>query len=151
MQLVVYKWSCCPTYYLQVWDRRTVGRNPRPAGLFVGHTDGMTHLDPKGDGRYLISNCKDHTVKLWDLRNMMAPGAYDPNAARSAGCEFSWYGFLMYMSARFQSDLTFTVAQCSSALVRGCNLKQTPTKPDRVLLCLPSCQLCTRTVPRAMH
>ena len=53
----------------------------------------MTHLDPKGDGRYLISNCKDHTVKLWDLRNMMAPGAYDPAAARKAGCEFSWYAF----------------------------------------------------------
>lgn len=79
--------------HLQVWDRRTVGNNRRPAGLFVGHTDGMTHLDPKGDGRYLISNCKDHTVKLWDLRNMMAPGAYDPAAARKAGCEFSWYAF----------------------------------------------------------
>ena len=81
----------CTGLYMQVWDRRTLGRNPKPAGLFVGHTDGMTHLDPKGDGRYLISNCKDHTVKLWDLRNMMAPGAYNPRAAKDAGCEFSWY------------------------------------------------------------
>ncbi|KAL3157892.1 hypothetical protein ABBQ32_012303 [Trebouxia sp. C0010 RCD-2024] len=77
-------------HLIKVWDRRTLGRNPKPAGLFVGHTDGMTHLDPKGDGRYLISNCKDHTVKLWDLRSMMAPGAYNPTAAKEAGCEFAW-------------------------------------------------------------
>ena len=82
---------------MQVWDRRTLGRNPKPAGLFVGHTDGMTHLDPKGDGRYLISNCKDHTVKLWDLRNMMAPGAYNPRAAKDAGCEFSWYALSQFI------------------------------------------------------
>lgn len=35
---------------LQVWDRRTMGasgRRCRPAGVFVGHTEGITHIDSK--------------------------------------------------------------------------------------------------------
>ena len=36
----------------------------------IGHTEGITHIDSKGDGRYFISNCKDQTVKLWDIRRM---------------------------------------------------------------------------------
>ena len=55
---------------LQVWDRRSMGRRGKPEGSFVGHCEGVTHLDPKGDGRYFISNAKDQTVKLWDLRRM---------------------------------------------------------------------------------
>ena len=38
---------------------------------FPGHVDGIAFLDPKGDGRHLISNSKDQTIKLWDIR-------YDP-------------------------------------------------------------------------
>ena len=30
-------------------------------------------MDPKGDGRYLLSNSKDQTAKLWDLRAMLSP------------------------------------------------------------------------------
>ena len=60
----------------KVWDRRTMatGGGPeggaRPAGVLVGHTEGVTHIDSKGDGRYFISNAKDQTVKLWDVRRM---------------------------------------------------------------------------------
>lgn len=39
----------------------------------MGHTEGLTYIDSKGDGRYVISNSKDQTMKLWDLRKMMAP------------------------------------------------------------------------------
>ena len=59
--------------------------------MFVGHTDGMTHLDPKGDGRYLISNCKDQTIKLWDLRSMMEPRQYNPKLIREEELAFRWY------------------------------------------------------------
>lgn len=44
----------------------------REAGVFLGHTEGLTYVDSKGDGRYVLSNGKDQTAKLWDLRNMMS-------------------------------------------------------------------------------
>jgi WD repeat-containing protein 23 len=56
---------------LKVWDRRSL-RSERPAGMFLGHTEGLTYIDSKGDGRYVISNAKDQTCKLWDLRKMVS-------------------------------------------------------------------------------
>jgi WD repeat-containing protein 23 len=54
----------------QVWDRRALGRSSRPAGVLSGHTEGLTHLDAKGDGRYLLSNAKDQTARIWDIRKV---------------------------------------------------------------------------------
>ena len=56
----------------KVWDRRTLasGAEVRPAGVLIGHTEGITHIDSKCDGRYFISNAKDQSVKLWDVRRM---------------------------------------------------------------------------------
>lgn len=56
---------------LKVWDRRSLS-SMRPAGMFLGHTEGLTYIDSKGDGRYVISNAKDQTCKLWDLRKMIS-------------------------------------------------------------------------------
>lgn len=56
---------------LKIWDRRSLS-SMRPAGLFLGHTEGLTYVDSKGDGRYVISNGKDQTCKLWDLRHMIS-------------------------------------------------------------------------------
>ena len=39
-------------------------------GVLVGHTEGVVHVDAKGDGRSFISNSKDQSIKLWDLRCM---------------------------------------------------------------------------------
>ena len=36
----------------------------------MGHTEGITYVSAKGDGRYVISNGKDQTLRLWDLRKM---------------------------------------------------------------------------------
>lgn len=36
--------------------------------MLAGHMDGITYIDPRGDGRYLITNSKDQTIKLWDMR-----------------------------------------------------------------------------------
>jgi WD repeat-containing protein 23 len=52
----------------KVWDRRCLGE--KPAGILTGHLDGVTFIDSRGDGRYFISNCKDQTIKLWDIRKM---------------------------------------------------------------------------------
>ena len=54
-----------------MWDRRALSRSGKAAGVLVGHTQGLTHLDPKGDGRYLLSNSKDQTAKVWDVRKMV--------------------------------------------------------------------------------
>eukprot|EP01087_Luapelamoeba_hula_P001903 TRINITY_DN116_c1_g2_i3.p1 TRINITY_DN116_c1_g2~~TRINITY_DN116_c1_g2_i3.p1 ORF type:complete len:657 (+),score=79.47 TRINITY_DN116_c1_g2_i3:125-2095(+) len=71
--------------HIRVWDRRCLnastssttppssGGSVKPAGVFVGHTEGVTHVDSKGDGVYLVSNSKDQTAKLWDLRSMSRP------------------------------------------------------------------------------
>lgn len=40
-----------------------------PVSYFIGHLDGVTHIDSKMDGRYLISNSKDQSIKLWDMRS----------------------------------------------------------------------------------
>lgn len=55
--------------HVKVWDRRTlIETSPKPVGVLAGHMDGITFIDSKGDGRYLISNSKDQSIKLWDVR-----------------------------------------------------------------------------------
>lgn len=66
---------------MQVWDRRAL-RGNRPAGVLIGHTEGITHLHPKNDGRYLLSNCKDQTARLWDIRKVPLSPAHAPCAPR---------------------------------------------------------------------
>jgi WD repeat-containing protein 23 len=61
---------------LRVWDRRSMG-DGREAGVFMGHTEGLTYVDSKGDGRYVLSNGKDQMMKLWDLRKMMTTADFD--------------------------------------------------------------------------
>lgn len=52
-----------------MWDERCLYQDQsEPVGLLVGHLDGITYVDSKMDSRYLISNSKDQSIKLWDLR-----------------------------------------------------------------------------------
>lgn len=53
----------------KVWDRRAL-KGGKPVGVLVGHLEGITHVSSKRDGRYLITNSKDQSIKLWDLRSM---------------------------------------------------------------------------------
>ncbi|KAJ8268047.1 hypothetical protein COCON_G00132190 [Conger conger] len=58
----------------KVWDRRTLREDrPEPVGQLAGHSDGITFIHSKGDARYLISNSKDQSIKLWDVRRF-SPG-----------------------------------------------------------------------------
>ena len=61
---------------LKVWDRRSLG-DQRAAGVFLGHTEGITYIDSKGDGRYVLSNGKDQTMRLFDLRKMVSTETAD--------------------------------------------------------------------------
>jgi len=51
--------SASDDHTLKVWDRRSLGASGKPSGVLVGHTEGVTHVSPRGDGRYVISNGKD--------------------------------------------------------------------------------------------
>lgn len=57
---------------IEIWDRRTLGneKNQKSVATMVGHFDGITYIDPKGDGRYFLTNSKDQSVKLWDVRKV---------------------------------------------------------------------------------
>ncbi|CAG9987632.1 unnamed protein product [Clonostachys byssicola] len=94
---IVYSGSDDST--LKVWDRRSMG-DGREAGVFLGHTEGLTYIDSKGDGRYILSNGKDQSMKLWDLRMMMSTDRFrglDPSSVS----RFSGYD---YRSGHYSED-----------------------------------------------
>ncbi|XP_042061953.1 LEC14B protein-like isoform X2 [Salvia splendens] len=61
---------------IKVWDRRCLRPNGKAAGILKGHLEGITFIDSRGDGRYLISNGKDQAIKLWDIRKMTSKHPY---------------------------------------------------------------------------
>ncbi|KAF8910028.1 WD40-repeat-containing domain protein [Gymnopilus junonius] len=63
--------------FIKVWDRRSLGESRKPSGVLVGHTEGITYVSAKGDGRYVISNGKDQALRLWDLRKMRSSSEFD--------------------------------------------------------------------------
>lgn len=62
--------------FLQVWDRRCLNAEGKPVGVLMGHLEGITFIDSRGDGRYLISNGKDQAIKLWDIRKMSSNASW---------------------------------------------------------------------------
>ncbi|XVE82012.1 hypothetical protein DITRI_Ditri15bG0112900 [Diplodiscus trichospermus] len=62
----------------KVWDRRCFVSQGKAAGVLIGHLEGVTFIDSRGDGRYFISNGKDQATKLWDIRKMSSNTAYNP-------------------------------------------------------------------------
>ena len=65
----------------------------------MGHTEGITYVSPKGDGRYVISNGKDQTMRLWDLRKMTSHSDWEALPRRSYGLGHDWdYRYLPCVS-----------------------------------------------------
>jgi len=54
----------------------------------MGHLEGVTFIDSRGDGRYLISNGKDQTIKLWDIRKMSSNAMYP--RLREGNWDYRW-------------------------------------------------------------
>lgn len=77
----------------KVWDRRSLREsNPLPVGVLAGHRDGIAYLDSRGDGRYIISNSKDQTIKLWDIRQF-SPSSYiqkNKKSLRHNSWDYRW-------------------------------------------------------------
>ncbi|CAK7332909.1 unnamed protein product [Dovyalis caffra] len=73
----------------KVWDRRCFISNGKAAGVLMGHLEGITFIDSRGDGRYFISNGKDQTTKLWDIRKMSS-NAKDTQRLRNSDWDYRW-------------------------------------------------------------
>jgi len=56
---------------INIWDRRALKRdNPRPVGQLAGHYDSIIHIDSRQDDFHLLSNSRDQSIKVWDIRNI---------------------------------------------------------------------------------
>ena len=104
---------------LRVWDRRSM-QDGREAGVFVGHTEGLTYVDSKGDGRYVLSNGKDQMMKLWDLRKMVAPSDFDQMDLHQYTSNFD-YRFTNYDENDYQPNPN----DCSVVTFRGHSVLKT--------------------------
>ena len=110
---------------IRIWDRRTLGSKSIPEGVLIGHREGITHISSKGDGYTLISNCKDQTIKLWDIRKMKNYNHYR-NYARShpyhTQYDYRWWRYpLENYTKRLSEDcslLTFRGHSVLSTLIR---------------------------------
>jgi WD repeat-containing protein 23 len=86
----------------------------REAGVFIGHTEGLTYVDSKGDGRYVLSNGKDQVMKLWDLRKMMTTQDFDKIDINAHTTGFD-YRFMPYSEEDYQPH----PKDCSVVTFRG--------------------------------
>ncbi|KAI3321540.1 WD40-repeat-containing domain protein [Xylariaceae sp. AK1471] len=84
---------------IKVWDRRSMG-DGREAGAFVGHIEGLTYMDSKDDGRYLLSNGKDQSMKLWDLKMMYTSAQFREKNPR----QHTPYSDFDYRWSKFDDD-----------------------------------------------
>jgi DDB1- and CUL4-associated factor 11 len=133
---------------IHVWDRRVFRSSARgssdegtarPDGSFVGHTEGITYISGKGDGIYLLSNAKDQTLKLWDIRKL---SEYRPNFTpkfRQPGWDYRMSFFpTMHPGARRQADdtslLTCVGHQTLQTLIR-CGFSPIQSTGQRYLYC----------------
>ncbi|KAF7804795.1 LEC14B protein [Senna tora] len=78
--------------FCKVWDRRCLIAKGKPAGVLMGHLEGITYIDSRGDGRYFISNGKDQSIKLWDIRKMSSNVTCNPGY-RSYEWDYRWMDY----------------------------------------------------------
>lgn len=101
--------------FVKVWDRRSLSGG-KPAGVLPGHTEGITYVSPKGDGRYCISNGKDQSLRLWDLRTMKSSEDLETTSTRRDYGLRHWdYRNMHYRKPRYQAH----PEDCSVMTYRG--------------------------------
>ncbi|OCH96414.1 WD40 repeat-like protein [Obba rivulosa] len=89
--------------FVKVWDRRSLGTSRKPSGVLMGHTEGITYVSAKGDGRYVLSNGKDQVLRLWDLRKMHSNAEFEASATRSYGVPHFDYRDEVYPKPRYKA------------------------------------------------
>lgn len=76
--------------FCKIWDRRCFFSR-KPAGVLSGHVEGITFIDSRQDNRYFISNGKDQTIKLWDIRRMSAHAM--GSRPRTSAWDYRWMAY----------------------------------------------------------
>ncbi|EPS65052.1 hypothetical protein M569_09724, partial [Genlisea aurea] len=111
---VIYSGS--DDHLCKVWDRRCFVSRGQASGVLMGHLEGITFIDSRGDGRYFISNGKDQSIKLWDVRKMSSNVNY---VARRCYPEwdYRWMEFpVLARSLRLAEDLSLATYRGHSVL-----------------------------------
>ncbi|PFH52343.1 hypothetical protein AMATHDRAFT_140392 [Amanita thiersii Skay4041] len=107
--------------FLKVWDRRSLGSSQKPSGVLIGHTEGLTYVSAKGDGRYIISNGKDQAMRLWDLRKMRSSQDFEAVRRHFFGVRNFDYRYPVYPKPRYSAH----PKDCSVMTYRGHSVLRT--------------------------
>lgn len=92
--------------------------------MLIGHTEGITYVSAKGDGRYVISNGKDQILRLWDLRMMRSNSDFESVAKQHYGVPHFDYRAESYPQPRHKahpldcSVMKFTGHEVLRTLIR---------------------------------
>jgi len=109
---------------VKIWDRRSLREDrPKPVGTFAGHTDGITYIDTKDDSRHIITNSKDQSIKLWDLRKFASKRSIEQTrkAVRNQNWDYRWARFPGGRRITIEDDpslMTFKGHHVSQTLIR---------------------------------
>ncbi|KAF8079014.1 WD40-repeat-containing domain protein [Lyophyllum atratum] len=87
--------------FIKIWDRRSLGASQKPSGVLIGHTEGITYVSAKGDGRYIVSNGKDQAMRLWDLRKMRSSQELESVQRKHYGAPNFDYRYPHYPGPRY--------------------------------------------------
>ncbi|CAG9771030.1 unnamed protein product [Ceutorhynchus assimilis] len=112
---------------VKIWDTRTLDeRDTKPVGILAGHQDGVTYIDSRGDGRHLISNSKDQSIKLWDIRCLSNDATVREalKVVRDQPWDYRWQGVPrhMYDYKKLEGDtsiMTYKGHVVSKTLIRA--------------------------------
>ncbi|XP_031619571.1 DDB1- and CUL4-associated factor 11 [Contarinia nasturtii] len=112
---------------IKIWDRRCLNEtNPKEVGIFSGHLDGITYIDSKNDARYLISNSKDQTIKLWDMRVFSPSGDANQSSSRRRTRYYNRWDYRWdTVPKEFYTDTVTLSDDASIMTYRGHRVKKT--------------------------
>ena len=111
---------------IRLWDTRGIrSERDHPVATFTGHIDSITSLDARFDERHFLSNSKDQTAKLWDVRRPGDTCAIERSktVVSRQNWDYRWNdapGFISQMRLRGDSSLcSYTGHRVLSTLIRA--------------------------------
>lgn len=119
---------------VKVWDKRAWSDGDViPVGVFAGHRDGVTYVDSRQDERYLLSNSKDQTIKVWDLRKFSSRDGVEATRAcvQSQHWDYRWQPAPPGLCQAVQGDTSVMTLRGHSVLHTLVRAKFSPENTGR--------------------